>query len=103
MTITEKIITYASNTLVRDYKKFVFLVLMVCFGSLSAQTVIGSLTLLKNAEIKLEGFNGLKNYIIATTKTDSAGNFKLSYSAKDVGVGYLMASDNKPFFVILNG
>lgn len=58
---------------------------------------------LANQEIRLEGFNGLKNHTISTTKTDSAGNFKLSYSANDLGVGYLMTSDNKPFFVILNG
>ena len=103
MTTVEKIITYTSNILVRNYKQFVFLVLMLCVGSLSAQTITGNLTLLKNTEIKLEGFNGLKNYTIATTKTDSVGNFKLFYSVKDVGVGYLIADDDKPFFLILSG
>ena len=103
MTVTEKIMTYTSDILVRNYKQFVSLALMVCFGSLSAQTIIGNITLLKNAEIKLEGFNGLKNYTIATTKTDSVGNFKLSYAANDIGVGYLMGSDDKSFFVILSG
>jgi len=53
--------------------------------ALSSQVITGKLTFLKNAEIKLEGFNGLKNYTIATTKTDSAGNFKLSYAANDIG------------------
>ena len=71
--------------------------------ALSSQIIFGNLNLLKNTQIKLEGFNGLKNYTIATTKTDSAGNFKLSYSANDIGVGYLVAADDKPFFVILNG
>ena len=103
MTIAEKIITYTSNALVRHFKQFVFLVSMVCVGSLDAQTIAGNLSLLKNAEIKLEGFNGLKNYTIATTKTDSIGNFKLSYSSNDLGVGYLMAADDKPRFVILSG
>ena len=103
MTIAEKIMTYTSNLLVRHYKQFVFLVLMVCVGSLSAQTITGNLTLLKNTEINLEGFNGLKNYTISSTTTDSVGNFKLSYSVKDIGVGYLTASDDKPRFVILSG
>lgn len=71
--------------------------------AVSSQVVTGDLIHQKNSEIKLEGFNGLKNYTIATTKTDSAGNFKLSYAANDIGVGYLIASDDKPFFVILNG
>ena len=85
-------------------KKAYILLTTVLFltGFLQAQVITGNLNLLKNAEIKLEGFNGLKNYTIATTKTDSIGNFKLSYSAKDVGVGYLISDVNKPFFVILS-
>lgn len=71
--------------------------------TLSSQVITGNLTLLKNAEIKLEGFNGLNNYTIATTKTDSVGNFKLAYSESDFGVGYLVAADDKPRFVILSG
>ena len=86
-------------------KKAYILLTTVLFltGFLQAQVITGNLNLLKNTQIKLEGFNGLKNYSISTTKTDSAGNFKLSYAANDLGVGYLMTSDNKPFFVILNG
>jgi len=71
--------------------------------ALTSQVITGNLNLLKNTEIKLEGFNGLKNYTISSIKTDSVGNFKLSYSANDIGVGYLIASDDKPFFVILSG
>ncbi len=71
--------------------------------ALTSQVITGNLNLLKNTEIKLEGFNGLKNYTIATTKTDSVGNFKLSYASNDIGVGYLIADDDKPFFLILSG
>ena len=61
-------------------KKAYILLTTVLFltGFLQAQVVTGNLNLLKNTQIKLEGFNGLKNYSISTTKTDSAGNFKLS-------------------------
>jgi len=79
------------------------LIFVIASTFLQAQTVSGNLSLLANQEISLEGFNGLKNYTIATTKTDSSGNFKLSYSSNDMGEGYLIASDNKPFFVILSG
>lgn len=80
-----------------------FTTVLFLTGFLQAQVVTGNLNLLKNAEVKLEGFNGLKNYTIATTTTDSVGDFKLSYSVKDIGVGYLMGSNDKPFFVILSG
>lgn len=86
------------------FKRLIFIFLCLIISRVAnSQNITGNLNLLKNAEIKLEGFNGLKNHTIATTKTDSAGNFKLSYSAKDYGVGYLMASDNKPLYLILSG
>ena len=68
-----------------------------------AQRISGKLTFLTNQEIRLEGFNGLQNYPIAAAQTDAQGNFTLTYTANDIGVGYLMASDDKPFFVILSG
>ena len=87
----------------KKYAYILFTTVLFLTSLLQAQVINGNLNLLKNTEIKLEGFNGLKNYAIATTTTDSVGNFKLSYSANDIGVGYLIASDDKPFFVILSG
>lgn len=71
--------------------------------AVSSQVITGNLNLLKNTEIKLESFNGLKSYVISETKIDHEGNFTLKYTANDYGVGYLMASDNKPLYVILSG
>ena len=76
--------------------------LFICDG-ISAQTITGNFSKLPNQEIKLEGFTGLKTNVISATTTDEKGNFSLKYSKPDYGVGYLMASDNKPFFVILSG
>jgi len=73
------------------------------FGSLYAQTITGTLVNHANQEIKLEGFDGLKTYSISISKTDENGNFKLTYFFSDYGVGYLMSSDNKPIFIMLNG
>lgn len=68
-----------------------------------SQTISGNLIQLANQEIKLEGFNGLKNYPISSAQIDEKGNFKLTYSKADCGVGYLMSADDKPLFVILSG
>jgi thiol-disulfide isomerase/thioredoxin len=51
----------------------------------------------------LEGFNGLNTYSISKTVINEKGEFELSYTTKDRGVGYLMSADKKPLFVILSG
>ena len=68
-----------------------------------AQTIMGNLKQLAKQEIKLEGFNGLQTYPISSTFIDDKGNFKLTYSKADYGVGYLKSADDKPLFVILSG
>ena len=83
------------------------LVTFLCLCPIStwgiAQIITGNLPLLANQSIKLEGFNGLKTYPISNTTTDEKGNFTLTYSKADYGVGYLMSADEKPLFVILSG
>ena len=56
-----------------------------------------------NQEITLQGFNGLQNYAIATTKIDEKGNFKLNFTPADYGMGYLVSSDKKIFLLVLSG
>jgi thiol-disulfide isomerase/thioredoxin len=68
-----------------------------------SQIILGNFNLLRNQEIKLEGFNGLKTYSISSTTIDENGNFKLNYSKADFGVGYLMSAEKNPLFVILSG
>lgn len=79
--------------------------LLMVFSSIvwSQNTISGSLTQLPNQSIRLEGFNGLQTYVIASTTTTENGSFSLNYRKEDYGVGYLMSSDNKAFFVILSG
>ena len=85
-------------------KKIKLLTCMVLLTSSAfSQTISGSLKLLVNQEIKLEGFNGIKTYSISTSKIDENGIFKLTYSKADYGVGYLLSADEKPLFVILSG
>ena len=86
-------------------KKTIATLLLILFYSafLNAQSITGNLTQLINQPIKLEGFNGLKTYPISSSTIDEKGNFKLTYSKADYGVGYLMSADEKPLFVILSG
>ena len=68
-----------------------------------AQTISGNLFQLTNQEIRLEGFNGLNTYTISKTVINGKGEFELSYTTKDRGVGYLISADKKPLYVILCG
>lgn len=65
--------------------------------------VKGNLIQLQNQEIRLEGFDGLNTYPISTAVIDNQGNFSLTYSESDYGVGYLISTDQKPLIVILSG
>jgi len=85
-------------------RKVAFLILsFFLYGEFHAQTIAGKLELLVNQEIRLEGFNGLKTYLISSTTLNEEGKFELEYSNSDYAVGYLISADKKPLFVILNG
>ncbi len=84
--------------------KYLFLfVLFVLPTYVFSQTITGNLSMLAKQEIKLEGFSGLTTYPISNSIIDDKGNFQLSYTKADYGVGYLMSKNEKPLFVILNG
>ena len=84
-------------------KSILLFFLTILFTDLFSQTITGKLSLLANQEIKLEGFSGLQSYPISTATLDDNGNFQLSYTKADYGVGYLMSSDEKPLFIMLSG
>ncbi len=86
--------------------KFKIISILICvFFSyeLNAQSITGRFTQLAMQEIKLEGFNGLKTYVISNATADEKGNFKLSYTKEDYGVAYLISADKKPLLVLLTG
>ncbi len=80
-----------------------FIVIVLISSGVIAQKITGSFPSLANQNVKLEGFNGFSTYPISNTEISKEGNFELKYSKTDYGVGYLMAEDNKPLFVILSG
>ena len=82
---------------------FILLAFLFCITNLFAQSITGNFKSLANQEIILQGFNGLQNYVISTTKLDEKGNFKLTYSTADYGMGYLISTDQKIFLLVLSG
>jgi thiol-disulfide isomerase/thioredoxin len=84
-------------------KVLLFLILPLISLSSFSQSVSGNLSLVKNDSVKLYCFNGFENYIIDQTKSDKNGNFSLTYSSKDKGMGFLKSSDNRPYFIVLSG
>lgn len=82
--------------------KRIYILFIFVTTTLMGQSIEGNLSKLIHKKIKLEGFNGLQSYLISEISTDGNGNFKLTYSKSDYGVGYLISEENKPLFVILN-
>jgi thiol-disulfide isomerase/thioredoxin len=79
-----------------------FLLLISCsiqgYGQI---TIAGNFPPLKNQTIRLMGFNGMGTYVIDSTQVMETGSFTLRYSLKDLGMGYIFAADNKPYFTVL--
>jgi len=69
--------------------------------SYTQNSVTGILTSVAGQQIKLAGFDGFNTYVIDSMKASPNGNFILSYSKNDYGMGYLIAEENKSFIVIL--
>jgi peroxiredoxin len=82
-------------------KHLACVLLCLNFGFVQSQTITGTFPALSNQQVKLVGFEGFTSYTIDSVKTDNKGFFKLTYTAKDYGMGYLAAEDNKAFIVIL--
>ena len=65
-------------------------------------SITGNFPALAGQQVKLLGFEGLGIYPIDSMKVSEKGIFKLNFSAKNTGMGYLAAEDNKACFVVLD-
>lgn len=86
-----------------NFKRFPSL-LIICFLSfhvLAQYNINGSFPPLAGQQVKLVGFQDFGIYTIDSTIVSKQGNFKMSYSDKDQGMGYLSAADNEAYFVVL--
>lgn len=79
---------------------FLFIIIYSVKGY-GQHTISGHFLSLKNQTIRLMGFNGMGTYAIDSTQVCESGSFTLQYALKDVGMGYISAADNKPYFMVL--
>lgn len=82
--------------------KLIFIFFVIHIQNHAQQTITGTLAHHANQEIKLKGFEGFNTYTIDSAQVSEEGKFKLGYSKEHNGMGYLVAKDNKPFYLILS-
>ena len=86
-------------------KKYSFILLYFIILQTSAQNsnlLKGSFSAAKETEIRLMGFIGTKDTLLAQTKTDALGNFQLNYPKKYKGAATLQVKEMTSLIVLLN-
>lgn len=85
------------------YKRLLLTVLIfISLNAFTQNSIKGSFPYLADKAIKLFGFKGFETYMIDSAVISKEGEFKLEYTIKDKGMGYLEAESNKPYFVVLS-
>ena len=86
-------------------KKYSFIVFYFIVLQASAQNshlLKGSFSAAKETEIRLMGYTGIKDTLLAQTKTDALGNFQLDYPKKYKGAATLQVKELTNLIVLLN-
>ena len=79
----------------------IIILLFIYVFAYSQNTITGTFPKLSNQQIKLIAFKGFNTYTIDSVQANEKGEFNLSYSKQDFGMGYLLSEDGKSFIVIL--
>jgi len=84
-------------------KKFFILALFVLlfFKSSAQNTIAGNFSSIKGQIIRLMGYQGTDVLAIDSTVVNAEGNFELHYSDANLGMGYILTNENKPYVVVL--
>ena len=85
------------------YRYLIILTLFVLlvFKTTAQNTITGNFSSINGQVIRLMGYRGAEVYKIDTALVDGKGNFKLNYSDAQIGMGYLINNENKPYMVVL--
>ncbi len=78
-----------------------FLFIAYFFES-TPQEITSNFTLLSNQLVKFGTFEGFRSKILDSTFSNANGKFSFNFSSLKPSVGYLIDSENKPFFIILD-
>jgi peroxiredoxin len=84
-------------------KKIFILTLFVYFflKSSAQNTIVGNFSSIKGQTIRLMGFQGTDVLAIDSTVVNAVGDFELHYSDANLGMGYILTNENKPYMVVL--
>lgn len=65
------------------------------------QSISGHFPALAGQKVRLVGFQGFETYGIDSAIVAASGDFQLNYKKTDIGMAFLSAADDKPYFVVL--
>jgi peroxiredoxin len=83
-------------------KIFILILFVFLFLKTSAQnTIVGNFSSIKGQTIRLVGYKGADVFKIDSTVVNAVGNFELHYSDANLGMGYILTNENKPYMVVL--
>ena len=85
------------------YKFSIILLLffLVVFQTSAQNSIAGIFSSIKGQTIRLMGYRGADIFTIDSTIINVEGNFELRYSDANLGMGYLLTSENTPYMVVL--
>ncbi len=82
--------------------RILFIIFAVCIFNLNAQyTIKGEFQYIKNQKLTLHGYTGFENIVIDQTTSNDKGEFTLKYGPKNIGMGYIITDNNKPYIFVL--
>jgi peroxiredoxin len=84
-------------------KKLFILTLFVFlfFNTYAQNTIVGNFSSIKGQTIRLMGYQGTDVLAIDSTVVNAVGDFELHYSDANLGMGYILTNENKPYVVVL--
>jgi peroxiredoxin len=74
---------------------------LVVFKSTAQNSIAGNFSSIKGQSIRLMGYRGVDVFTIDSTAVTAQGDFILHYSDANLGMGYLISNENKPYMVVL--
>ena len=86
----------------KKYSFIVFYFIVLQASAQNSNVLKGSFSAAKETEIRLMGFLGTQDTVLAQTKTDTLGNFQLDYPKKYKGAATLQVKEMTNLIVLLN-
>ena len=83
-------------------KIFILTLFVLLFFESSAQnTIVGNFSSIKGQTSRFMGYLGTDALAIDSTVVNAVGDFELHYSDANLGMGYILTNENKPYVVVL--